>query len=82
LSCVKLNETAGNAGLLATLVSVGTTSDAIQFLMESDRASLQMRQKARKMRLFGVSGEFSALAGPESQRKKADLQGFWRSMTD
>jgi hypothetical protein len=82
LSCVKLNETAGNAGLLATLVSVGTTSDAIQFLMERDRASLQMRQKARKTRLFGVSGEFSALAGPESQRKKADLQGFWRSMTD
>jgi hypothetical protein len=50
--------------------------------MERDRASLQMRQKARKTRLFGVSGEFSALAGPESQRKKADLQGFWRSMTD
>jgi hypothetical protein len=51
-------------------------SDAIQFLMERDRASLQMRQKAQKMRLFDVSAGFSALPASESQRKKADLQGF------
>jgi hypothetical protein len=51
-------------------------SDAIQFLMERDRASLQMRRKARKTWLFDVSGGFSAPAGSESQRKKADLPGF------
>jgi len=56
-------------------------SDAIQFLMERDRASLQMRQKAQKMRLFDVSGGFSALPASESQRKKADLRGFWPRAT-
>jgi hypothetical protein len=76
LSCVKLNETAGNTRVSGDPVSVGTKSDAIQFLMERDRASLQMRQKARKMRLFGVSGGFSALPASESQRKKGDLRGF------
>jgi len=51
-------------------------SDATQFLMERDRASLEMRQKARKMRLFGVCGGFRCMRATESQRKKADLQGF------
>jgi gamma-glutamyl-gamma-aminobutyrate hydrolase PuuD len=51
-------------------------SDATQFLMERDRASLEIRQKARKMRLFGVCRGFSALKRCESQREKADLQRF------
>jgi len=59
-----------------TLVTCGTSSNATQFLMERDRASLEIRQKARKMGLFDVCGGFSALEDPESQRKKADLQGF------
>jgi len=51
-------------------------SDATQFLMERDRASLEMRRKARKMRLFDVCARFSARKRCESQREKADLQGF------
>jgi hypothetical protein len=52
--------------------------NAIQFLMERDRASPEQHQKPLFFGLFGNWRGFPCMSAGESQRKNADLTRFSR----